>query len=161
MKKQLVVIILGALFVSFNACQSSSTSKKEDKVEEKSMSSEGKSIAFKTAENYFINNSVKETVPVKITTQEEFDTYFGKAATMGENGKPTSIDFSKEYVIVIDHPTTDKKTEITPVSLEEEANDLIFKYTVKEGENAGFSMHPFLMVIVDNNNSGNVLLRKQ
>lgn len=160
MKKQIELIVLVTLFLAFNACQSSPKSTKEDKVEEKSINSKGETIAFKTAKNYFINNTVKEAVPVKITTQEEFDKYFGKAATMGENGKPTPIDFSKEYVIVVNNPDTNKKTDITPISLDKIAKDLVFQYAIKEGEDIGFTMHPFLMIVVEKNIEGNVVLQK-
>ena len=160
MKKQIELIVLATLFLAFNACQSSSKSTKEDKVEEKSINSKVETIAFKTAKNYFINNTVKEAVPVKITTQEEFDKYFGKAATMGENGKPTPIDFSKEYVIVVNNPDTNKKTDITPISLDKIAKDLVFQYAINEGEDIGFTMHPFLMIVVEKNIEGNVVLQK-
>lgn len=119
------------------------------------------SLTYKSAENYFINNTVQETVPEKITTQEAFDMYFGKATTMAENGLPTPVDFSKGFVIVADFGETSRSVDMRPVSLEKAGDDLVFSYTAAEGEEAGFTSRPFLMVITDKQNEGNVIVQKQ
>jgi len=119
------------------------------------------SVAYTIAENYFVNNSVKDTVPVKITSKEDFDKYFGMASTMGAGGTPTPIDFDKQYVIVVDHPTTTKKTEIIPLGLTRQGDQIVFDYKVNEGEEMGFSIHPLLMLIVDNQYNGNLTLQKK
>ncbi|HRP89425.1 MAG TPA: hypothetical protein PKX92_05255 [Edaphocola sp.] len=160
MRKTTVIILVSALLTT--ACNTSKQKpnmEKTDAISENTISKE-KNIPFKIAGNYFIKNDVKGTVPSKISTQAEFNTYFGMAATMGETGKPTPIDFSKEYVITVDYNTTNKETELKPVSLVKKGEDIVFNYSVSEGEEAGFSLRPFLMLIVDNNNQGKVILKK-
>lgn len=160
MNKNTIAIALGVFLISASSCNNNpKTSEKTDGVEQTAANSEQTAVEFKIAENYFVNNTVKENVPAKITTQEEFDKYFGKATTMGENGKPTPIDFSKEYVIVADYNITNKKTQVTPVSLEKKGSEIVFNYKIAEGEDAGFTMRPFLAIIVSKNVDGDVILQ--
>ena len=39
----------------------------------------------------------------KITTEEEFNKLFGMATIMGKDGKPTAIDFTKQFVLGVYH----------------------------------------------------------
>lgn len=119
------------------------------------------SVPYTVAENYFVNNSVKDSVPDKITGKEDFDKYFGMASTMGADGTPTPIDFDKQYVIVVNHPTTSKKTEIIPLSLIRQGDNIVFDYKIIEGEEMSFSIHPLLMLVVDNQYNGTLVLQKK
>lgn len=161
MKKYVKTFVAGALILSVSACNSGSKTSENPSDTNQNIEMGVSAIDFKTAENYFVKNTVTNTVPAKITTQEEFDKYFGMATTMGENGKPTAIDFSKEYVIVIDHIQTKNKTEMVLSGVEKKREDIIVNYTVNEGEDAGYETRPFLMIIVDKNIEGNVVLNKQ
>ena len=78
--------------------------------------SEGNSeVAFEVAKNYFFKNDQVIPEYPKITTEEEFNKLFGMATTMGKDGKPTAIDFTKQFVLAIVLPVTDITTEINPV----------------------------------------------
>ena len=55
-------------------------------------------VAFQIAKNYFFKNDQKIPANPKITTEEEFNKLFGMATTMGKDGMPTDIDFSKSYM---------------------------------------------------------------
>lgn len=157
MKKNIGIALLFVLVVS--AC--TPTSKKATSSAEAATSqATSQNIEYKIAKNYFVKNTVKALVPAKITTQEDFDKYFGPATVMGENGQPTKIDFNKEYVIVVDHATTSKETEITPLALLKRGQDVVLQYSVKEGGDIGYQHHPFLMLVVDKANSGEVVLEK-
>ena len=117
-------------------------------------------LPFEEARNYFVNNSVGEYVPDKIVSQAGFDKYFGMAATMGENGRPTPIDFSRSYVIPVVLPPTDTLTTVEPVSLTHTADgkiDLNYKVT-KKGGRQSYTTRPFTLIIVDNSNSGDIIL---
>ena len=70
-------------------------------------------IAFEVAKNYFFKNNQEIPSSPKITTAEEFGKLFGMATTMGEDGKPTEIDFTKQFVLAIVLPVTNLATEIT------------------------------------------------
>ncbi|MFT4203037.1 MAG: copper resistance protein NlpE [Chitinophagaceae bacterium] len=116
-------------------------------------------IPYKEANNYFIKNDVKESVPTKITAKEELEKYFGMATTMGPNGQPTQIDFSKEYAVIADFKATDKETTLKPISLTKSGNDLILDYSITEGKNVNFTTRPFLLLIVPDTAQGNVVLK--
>lgn len=150
--KKLSIFLLGILLSPlFMACNSE---KAEDTTEE----STATDIAYKIAKNYFIKNDVEGVVPEKITSQEEFEKYFGMAATMGEDGTPTPIDFGNEYVIVADLNTTTRNVALHPVSLVLQDGTLNLKYTAAQGEELGFASRPFLMLVVANALQGDVVL---
>ena len=83
-------------------------------------------VAFEVAKNYFFNNGQEIPSSSKITTAEEFGKLFGMATTMGEDGKPTPIDFAKQFVLAIVLPVTNLATEITPDRLEEKGDTLFY-----------------------------------
>ena len=120
-------------------------------------------VAFEVAKNYFFKND--QTIPTspKITTEEEFNNLFGMATTMGEDGKPTEIDFSKQFVLAIVLPMTDMATEITPVKLEAKGDSLFYTYDVKIGEKQSFSIQPVSIIILDRKFENNevILINEQ
>ena len=81
-------------------------------------------VAFEVAKNYFFKNDHEIPASPKITTAEEFGKLFGMATTMGKDGKPTEIDFTKQFVLAIALPVTNLATEITPNRLEEKGDTL-------------------------------------
>ena len=84
------VLFAFAALIALAACgnKQAATPTSEDNVE----SSE---VAFEVAKNYFFkNNQVIPEYP-KIVSEEEFNKLFGMATTMGEDGKPTAIDFTR------------------------------------------------------------------
>ena len=81
-------------------------------------------VAFEVAKNYFFKNDQEIPSSPKITTAEEFGKLFGMATTMGNDGKPTEIDFTRQFVLAIVLPVTNLATEITPDRLEEKGDTL-------------------------------------
>ena len=81
-------------------------------------------VAFEVAKNYFFKNDQEIPASPKITTAEEFGKLFGMATTIGEDGKPTEIDFTKQFVLAIVLPVTNLATEITHNRLEEKGDTL-------------------------------------
>ena len=71
------------------------------------------------------------------------------ATTMGKDGKPTPIDFSKQFVLAIVLPVTDFATEINPVKVEEKGDSLLYSYEVKTGEKQSYSIQPVSIIILD------------
>jgi len=156
-----------SLSLIFASCNSGKTEKNEvsediENLEATENLEEGEEIKYELAFNYFIKNDVKDKVPVKITSQEEFNKYFGMAATMGEGGRPTEIDFSKNYVIVADYGTVkNKSVSVQPTALNREGNKLVLDYyVVDEGENTHTS-RPFAIAIVSGEVEGEVVLRPE
>lgn len=106
-------------------------------------------VTFETASNYFFKNDQPLPASPKITSEEEFSKLFGAATTMGENGKPTPIDFSKQFVVAIVLPVTDIATEITPVKVEAVDSTLRYSFDIKEGEQQSFTIQPVSIIILD------------
>jgi len=119
-------------------------------------------IPFFEAKNYFVKNTYKnkEVATLKITSQEEFDEIFSPAAVMGENGKPTQIDFSKQYALAVIAPITDKETSVTANSLSYRDTEIVLDYKITEGKPQSFTIQPFLLIVVDKEHSGPVKFEK-
>ena len=107
-------------------------------------------VSFEVAKNYFFKNG-KDILPAnpKITTEEEFSKLFGMATTMGKDGKPTPIDFGKQFVLAVVLPVTDFETEINPVKVEDKGDSLFYSYEVKTGEKQSFSIQPISIIAID------------
>jgi hypothetical protein len=118
-------------------------------------------IPFQLANNYFIQNSIKTITSPKITTQNEFDQIFGAAAVMGRNGRPTPIDFKKQYVIVAAKPESDHSIEMKAIGLHQNsAGELVFEYQTTVGAKQSYTIHPFLLIVVDKKYIGKVQLKE-
>lgn len=119
-------------------------------------------IAYAVAEHYFVKNTVKEfSKDPKITTAVKFNEIFGMAPVMGPSGKPTPIDFEKQYVIAIVEPETDYSTSIKPVSLQKSGGEIVFTYKVEKGEKQTYRIRPALAIIVDKVHNERLVLKQQ
>lgn len=129
-----------------------------DKISSKTATVTTTDIPYIVAERYFVKNGYKkEDHPSPtITSQSEFDRLFGMAAVMG--GKPTPIDFSKQYVLTVIGEPTSRKVEIIPVSLKQQDGAIVFNYKVIEGEQRAVTIQPMVLLIVDNKYKGEVKL---
>lgn len=131
-----------AVLLGLVAC----TTNKSTSAEKSVVSSE---VPFTVAEHYFFNKGQDIPVNPKITSEELFKQLFGMATVMGENGKPTEIDFTKQFVLAVVLPVTDINTEINPVKVEEKGDTLFYHYDVKTGEKQSFSIQPLSIIILD------------
>lgn len=136
------VLLAFAVLLGLVAC----TTNKATSAEKSVVSSE---VPFTVAEHYFFNKGQDIPVNPKITSDELFKQLFGMATVMGENGKPTEIDFSKQFVLAVVLPVTDINTEINPVKVEEKGDTLFYHYDVKTGEKQSFSIQPLSIIILD------------
>ena len=110
---------------------------------------ESSEVVFEVAKNYYFkNNQVIPEYP-KIVSKEEFNKLFGMATTMGKDGKPTAIDFTKQFVVAIVLPVTDFATVINPIKVEEKGDSLLYTYEIKTGEKQSFSIQPVSIIILD------------
>jgi hypothetical protein len=106
-------------------------------------------VTFEVAKNYFFKNDQEIPASPKITTAEEFGKLFGMATTMGEDGKPTPIDFTKQFVLAVVQPVSNLATELTPDRLEEKGDTLFYFYDAKVGEAQTYSTQPISLIILD------------
>lgn len=79
---------------------------------------------------------------------------------MGDDGEATPIDFSSEYVIVADFEDTNKRVEMVPIGLHQEDQNLIFQFKVTEGAVSSAITRPFLLIVVSQENQGEVVLQR-
>lgn len=150
--------------ISITACQNQSNTKtapNKDTVEVNIQIPKETSVPYTIANNYFVKNDVKSIDSAKIDSQEKFDAIFGTATTMSKDGKPTPIDFSKQYVIALMLPATDITTSINPLSLQKnDAGEVTLLYAIDKGAKQSYSIVPVLIIIVDKAHDGNVVLQK-
>jgi hypothetical protein len=124
-------------------------------------SNQNNEIAYTIVHGYFIKNDIANDniIQPKIVSQQQFDQYFGAAATMGKNGKPTVIDFSKKFVIAIALQETDIDTKIDLGKLyKNEQGFLEFHYRLQQGKQQSFTIRPLALVVVDKSIEGEVFL---
>lgn len=157
LKLLLISILFPAFFV---ACQSKkSEDKKSPNTNIKTAIIEN-TVPYTVAQNYFVKNTVDSIANPKIESKEVFDSYFGYATTMGKNGKPTAIDFAKEFAIAVVLPKTDIATTILPVYLKKGSdNSLVFQYKTELGDKQSYTSRPFLLLVVDKKFDGNINLK--
>lgn len=119
-----------------------------------SCANKGTEVEYTAARNYFVSNKFTMPAPgmdalLTITTQQGFDSIFGMATTMGDDGKPTPVDFTKDFVIAKILPVTDTETEVAPKSLTKTPDGkLLLKSSVRRGGRMGYSIQPFYAIIV-------------
>jgi len=140
MKNSIVLILTLLAAVACTGNQSAQTTEPE---------SSDSVVAFEVAHNYFFKNDQQIPADPKITTEEQFAQLFGMATFMGEQGRPTQIDFSKQFVLAVVLPVTDLATEITPNELVEKNDSLSYTYTVATGERQSFSTQPVSLIVLD------------
>ena len=110
------------------------------------------------AENYF---ATSDSLPSTLTTAEELGKYLGMATSMEHT--PTTIDWSREFVIPIVLPSTDSSMEIIPVSLvRNTSGGLTLSYRLKHGiSHHGSEMRPFVAIIVSRDYLAPVTLQQE
>lgn len=152
MKK--VFILLSLVVFGLMSCNDAKQDKnvKPQNTESIGANTAKKEVSYTKGENYFVKNTFqnKQVESIKIECQKEFDKIFGPAATMGENGKPTPIDFEQSFVIAVIGVPTDKETIFDVLSLKDRGSELELIYNVEqEDEKQSYTIHPFFFIIVD------------
>ena len=107
-------------------------------------------IPYTTLENYFVRNDVDGSKQRRLIfdNQQDFEAFFGKAATMG--GQPTAVNWNKQYVVAIVLPETNRATSIEPVAVKVADDKItVFSYHVKKGDKMSHTMVPFTAVAID------------
>lgn len=161
MKAKILVLAMSAtLFASCNSNKSNNESDKQITPATNSIKA-ATDIPYIVAQHYFIKNTVEnKLLTLKITSKDEFNKYFGMAATMGKNGTPTIIDFSHQYVLAVAGSNTDKETTISPVSLVQKDGAITFSYKWEEGKKQSFDIRPVLLIVVENSYKEDVKFEK-
>jgi hypothetical protein len=115
-------------------------------------------IPFSIAANYSLkeNANIKQLKNYKITSQKEFDEYF-KVASSTQKEEVTSIDFSKQYAIVVVGKATKKSTVYDVNYLKLKGSGIALSYNIEEGEKQKDTQQPVLILAVDKKYQGDIL----
>ena len=109
-------------------------------------------IPYTLAKGYFLRNDVEaDEFPSKITSQEQLSEFFGMATVMGEEGKPTEIDFNKSFVVPVVYPVTDLETSIVISRFWHIEPDVLMLVAgaIRGKEPRSFTIRPIELVVVD------------
>ena len=145
MKHLTIILAVGALLLMCCNCSFMDKMYAAEKIDKVATP-----VHYTTLENYFVRNDVdcSKQRRLILDNQQDFDTFFGKAATMG--GLPTTVNWNKQYVVAIILPETKRATSIEPVAVKVTDNDVVvFSYHIKKGDKMSHSMVPFTAVAID------------
>ena len=161
MKKLILLPLLCAALVACGSGQSGSTS--TDSTASDSTATAGvvttdSIVPYRLAENYF---ATSDSLPTVITSAKEQEKHLGMVTAMGHT--PTTIDWSREFVIPIVLPSTDSSMEIIPVTLvRNTSGGLTLTYRLREGFSLqGAKMRPFVALIVSRDYLAPVTLQQE
>lgn len=145
------------------SCMNNAQQESQNKNEElqKITSRKATDVSYKPLNNYFVKNTVTELKENRFDSEEKFNEVFGAAPVMGEQGKPTTIDFSKESVIAFVLPETDIETKVEPISLTKDTQgNLNLNYKITKGNKQSFTTRPNFAVVINKNETGKVSLNE-
>lgn len=117
-------------------------------------------VAYKIAKNYYLRANVVTLPTSPITSHQEFESLFGMATTMGDEGRPTPIDFEKEAVLAVTFPSGPRKTDIQVERLVKQSGRTLFSYKVIQGDTLSYEMKPVLILIVKREDVENTEFRR-
>ena len=110
-------------------------------------------VNYKEATGYFVRNDVADgNLAEKITSQEQFDRYFGAGATMAQS--PTPIDFSREFVAAVILSQTDRTTHARVDSLIRHNKNLDLYYSIPTGARQSYTIRPASILVIDRKYDG-------
>ena len=83
------------------------------------------------------------------------------ATTMGKNGRPTMIDFSKQYVVAILKPETYFKSTIELKNVQKnQSGEIVVTYRCEIGQKQTYSILPNLVIALNKSEDGHVVLKE-
>lgn len=109
----------------------------------------GEKVPYTEPKNYFVRNDIdtSSVKTFKIASKEELETVLGMATTI--KSRPTPIDFSKEFVIVVAGKPTDVSTQYEISALMHKGGTITVVYQINTGDKMSYSIRPFLLLAVD------------
>lgn len=124
---------------------------------------QGQEVRYNEAVNYAVRNDAPEQTARVVYDMETFDSIFTPTATMGEEGRPSLIDFGFEVVVPVILPVTDRATELEIKSVTSETRKdgqkfLIVAYKAKRGKKNSYKIHPAKILLVSREYIGSKVL---
>ena len=124
-------------------------------------------VPYTKLQNYFFRNDAQIPTNPKIDTKEQFDSLFGMAPVMGADGKPTPVDFERQFVISVVLPVTNQQTELYGEHLYAYKDllgksNLYFWYSANRGSDTlSYTMQPILLIAVDRQHDAEYISLKE
>lgn len=120
-------------------------------------------IKYSEVNGYFVKNTWKSNKQkvLKFTSQAQLEKVFGMATVMGENGKPTPVDFTKSCVIALVLPKTDALIDLKVLGLEKINKQIALTYSYIEKGKTTAIIQPFLLIQMDKTIKGKINVIKQ
>ncbi|MFZ4262497.1 hypothetical protein ACFRAE_10650 [Sphingobacterium sp. HJSM2_6] len=108
-------------------------------------------IEYDVVKNYYVKNTVSDEYNGihKIKDQTHFESLFAAAASMGEGGKPTEIDFDKHFVLAIIQPETNKEEKDLKININYQKDKVIIKLELIEGKELSHTYRPNTILILN------------
>ena len=158
-----IIFTLVSIAILSTSCNQNNNSKSTTNVQhEKAAPNTNSVIPYVVAERYFTKNTVEDAnLTLQITSKNDFDKYFGSATVMGNDGKPTPIDFSKQYAITVIGKKSNNKVNILPLSLESENNTITLQYKEETEEKQTHTSRALLILLVDKKYNGNIKFERK
>ena len=126
-----------------------------------SVNLQGVTANYTRMNNYYVNNNFPDsTHKLVIHNKQDFENVFGQAAVMGRNGQPTRIDFSRQFVVAMIMPVTNRQTTIETALLRRLSDRLYFSYIIDEGHKTSYTLRPFTAVVVSRNEPSDVVFQR-
>ena len=121
----------------------------------------GVTANYNRMNNYYVNNNLSNgTHKLVIQNQQDFHSVFGEGAVMGRNGQPTKIDFSRQFVVAVIMPETNRQTSIETALVRRLGDKLYFSYIIEEGHATSYTMRPYTAIVVDRMEPSNVVFQR-
>ena len=111
--------------------------------------------------NYYVNNHLSSgTHKLVIHNQHDFESVFGEAAVMGRNGQPTRVDFSRQFVVALILPETNRQTSVEVALVRRLGDRLYFSYIIEQGHATSYTMRPYTAIVVDRMEPSDVVFQQ-
>jgi|LakMenEpi03Aug12_release.lakeMendotaPanAssembly.Ray.scaffolds.fasta_scaffold04426_7 hypothetical protein len=112
--------------------------------------SETTAVPYTIATGYFVKNTfpANQLQCIIIKNQEDLDSILGMAATMGATGRPTEINFGRQYAIACIYPATDRDITLRPISLFSSGKEVRLQIQLKSGAQQSYTIVPLLLLAV-------------
>jgi len=147
---------------TMTACGSQAQRMQEKTAQESVAVGKTAKVPYIEAKNYFVKRGAVLPEDGKVNTQLEFENLFGMAAVMGDDGRPTEIDFERQFVIALTVPPSRQDIEIDDEELLDDGKTLTLEYSIDRDEEVrSYESQPLLIVVVDRKyERENIVLRQ-
>jgi hypothetical protein len=126
------------------------------------LAQKNKIVPYTVAENYFVKNSFKTSkeLTLKIENKQKFEQVFGMAPLMGNDGNPTIIDFSKQFVLCVIGIESNLGTEYKMKNLSKnETGKIVLEYQHSDKPEQSYTSQACLIIIVDKKYTGKIIFK--